>query len=189
MRAASLHLRCRQQRFLHQGAIRDHGEALARLDDFGAAQRNGEIGAGIGRAVVGLAVQPLVFQEQDRVVRAQRRAQQPAGIGGVRGHHHPQPGNVSKQHLAALAVIDAAAVQVAADGHADYGRAAEAPVGAPAQGGHLVANLHHRRPDVIEELDFGHRLEPARGHADGAAHNRALGQRGIEYACPAELRL
>ena len=56
------------------------------------------------------------------------------------------------------------------------------PVGAPAHDGHLVAELHHGGPDVIEELNFGHGLEAARGHADGAADDVRFRQRRIEHA-------
>ena len=82
-----------------------------------------------------------------------------------------------------------AAVQVAADRHADHRGAGEAAVGAPAQGGQFVANLHHGRPDVIEELNLGHRLQPARGHADGAAHDGGFGQRRVEAALARRTRV
>ena len=73
-------------------------------------------------------------------------------------------------------------VQIAADGDANYRRAGEGAVGAPAQRGHLVAKLHHGGPDVIEKLDLGYRLEAAHGHADGPAHDGGFGKRGVERA-------
>ena len=60
------------------------------------------------------------------------------------------------------------------------------PVGAPAQRGQFVANLHHRRPNVIEELDLRHGLQAAHRHANGAAHNARFGDRRIEAASGAE---
>ncbi len=53
----------------------------------------------------------------------------------------------------------------------------------------LVANLHHSGPDVIEELNFGHRLEAARRHADGASNDGGFGERAIEGALGAEFDL
>ena len=117
-----------------------------------------------------------------------RRAQQPAGVQRVRGHHHAQARDVRERHLAALAVIDRAAVQIAADRHAQSPRRGETAVRTPAQRGQLVANLHHRRPDVIEELNLGHRLEPARRHADGAPHDGRFGERRVEAALASRTR-
>ena len=68
-------------------------------------------------------------------------------------------------------------------------RARECIVRAPADHRQFVANLHHRRPDVVEELNLDHRLQPARGHARGAAHDRGLGQRRIEDAVRAKFVL
>src|SRR5258707_12346985 len=74
-----------------------------------------------------------------------------------------------------LTVINAAAGEIAADGYAQHRGTFEAAIGAPAQDAQLVANLHHGGPDVIEELDFGDRLESARGHADGPADDAGFG--------------
>ena len=109
---AASDLRGGEQRLLHQRAISHHREAAPRLHHARLAERDGEIRTGVRRAVVRLAVQLLVFQKQHRIVRAERRAQQAAGIQGVRGHHHAQARNVGEGHFAALAVIDGAAVQV-----------------------------------------------------------------------------
>ena len=91
-----------------------------------------------------------------------------------------------KDHLAALAVINRAAVQISADRHAHHQRRGEPVVRAPAQRRELVANLHHRGPDVIEKLDLDHRLHPARGHADRAPDDGGFGQRRVEAARGAE---
>ena len=93
-----------------------------------------------------------------------------------------RPGDVGEEHLAALAVVDGAALEVAAVGHADHQRALEGAVRAPADQRQLVADLHVRRPDVVEELDLDHRLEAARGHPDGAADDVGLGERRVEDA-------
>ena len=99
-----------------------------------------------------------------------------------------RPGMCVKFHLAALAVIDGAAVEIAADGDAQHQRRGESAVGAPADGGQLIANLHHGGPDVIEELNLGDRLQPARGHADGAADDAASASGVLKHALRAELR-
>ena len=86
-------------------------------------------------------------------------------------------------------MIDGAAGEIAADGHANHDRAGPLAVGAPAQDGELVVNLVHGRPDVIEELNFDDRLHAAHGVADGAADDVGLGQRRVEDALGAELGL
>ena len=55
--------------------------------------------------------------------------------------------------------------------------------------GQFIPDLHHRRPDVVEKLNFHHRLQPARGHADRAAHDAGLRQRGVIAARAAKLPL
>ena len=152
----------------------------AGFHDFRLAEGDGVIGAGMRRAVVGFAVEALVFQEQHGIVAADGGAQQAAGVEGVRRKNHVQAGNVRENAFAALAVIDGAAVQISADGHTDHQRRGQGVVGAPAEGGELVANLHHRGPDVIEELDLDDRLHAARRHADGAADDGGLGDGRVE---------
>src|SRR6266436_7821315 len=104
-------------------------------------------------------------------------------------HHDAQAGAMRENGFAALAVINAATCQVAADGDSEDGGTLEIAVGAPAQDAEFVANLHHCRPDVVEELDFGDGLQPARSHADGAADDAGFGQGRIENAIVAVLSL
>ena len=87
-----------------------------------------------------------------------------------------------KIDLAALAVINGAAVEIPADGHADHHGRRESVIRAPTQAGELVADLHHRRPDVIEELDFDDGLQSAGGHAGSAADDGGFGDGSIEDA-------
>ena len=70
-------------------------------------KRNGEVGTGIGRSVIRLAIQMFVFEEEHRIVAADRRAKQAAEIERGRRHHHADSRRVREQHFAALAVIDA----------------------------------------------------------------------------------
>ncbi len=79
-----------------------------------------------------------------------------------------------KSHLAALTVIDRSTGQIAADRHAQHQRRRKMAVGSPAHRRQLVAELHHRGPDVIEELDLGNWLQPNRRHADGVPHDCTL---------------
>src|SRR5581483_3510361 len=92
-------------------------------------------------------------------------------------------------YFAGLAVVDRAAVQISANRDAQYQRTGERAVRTPSQRRHLVADLHHRRPDVIEKLHLGHWLQSARGHTDGAARDRGLRQRRFEHTTRSELRL
>ena len=75
-------------------------------DYFGFAEGNGEVGAGIGGAAVGLAIEALVLQEQDRVVAADGGAQQAVGVEGVGRKDDAQAGDVGEDALAGLLVID-----------------------------------------------------------------------------------
>ena len=130
-----------------------------------------------------------MLEEQDRVVAADRGAQQAGGVLRVRRKHDAQPGDVREDALAALRVIDGAAGEVSADGDANHDGAGESVVRAPADHAEFVANLHHRRPDVVEELNLDDRLQAARGHARGAAYDGGLGQRRVEDAVAAEFVL
>ena len=144
------------------------------------------VGAVVGGLAVGLPVEVLGLEEQHRVVAADGRPQQAGGVGGVRRIGDAQPRAVREDALARLAVVERAAAQVAADGRADHQRARERVVRPVPQHGQLVADLHHRRPDVVEELDLDHRLQPADGHAHRPADDVGLGQRRVEHALAPE---
>src|SRR5688500_2389211 len=106
------------------------------------------------RAIVWLAIEPLVLEEQDGVVAADCGPQQPARIERIRGHNHSQTRYMCERDLAALAVVHRTAVKVAANWHANDDRTREAVIGSPANVRQFVTDLHHRRPNVIEELDL-----------------------------------
>src|SRR5438445_191958 len=86
------------------------------------------------------------------------RAQKAGYIEGGGIHHHAAAWTVRADRFAALSMIDAAAGEVAADRHAKNHRRFEGAVRTPAHHAKLVANLHHGRPDVVEELNFGNGL-------------------------------
>src|SRR5579862_1911430 len=91
--------------------------------------------------------------------------------------------------LAALRVIDGPARQISANRDANHQRAGESIIRAPADHAQLIANLHHRRPDVIEELNLDHWLQPTRGHTGGAPHDGGLSKRSVEHPVIAKLAL
>ena len=123
----------------------------------------------------------------DRIVAAQRRAQQADRILGVGRRRHPPAGIVDELHLVGLAVPGIAALEEA-DRHAQHHRRGEAVVGAPAHRAAIV-DLLERRLGIFAELDFGHRHQPGERHADGAADNAFLGEAGVEHALDAVLVL
>src|SRR5207302_4462776 len=135
------------------------------------------------------AVKPFVLEEEYGIVAANRGAQQAGRIERIRRKHHAQAGNVGEDTFTALRVIKRPAGQIAADGYANYQGGREGIGGAPADDRQLVAQLHHRRPYVIEKLDFDHGLKSARSHASSASYDIGLGQRGIKYAIRTEIAL
>src|SRR5580704_2356002 len=79
-------------------------------------------------------------------------------------------------------MIDGAASEVAANRDAYYCGRRKSVVRTPADQWQFIAQLHHSRPDVVEELNLHHRLQPTRGHTGSAAYNVCLGQRRVEDA-------
>ena len=102
-------LGCRYFRAMHHGAVGDDADVGAFAHHARLAKRNREIRARILGAIVGLAVEMLVLEEQHRIIAANGRAQQAANIERRRRHHHAQAGNMREDDFAALAVIDRAA--------------------------------------------------------------------------------
>src|SRR2546425_6018082 len=117
---------------MDQGAVGD--DAYIRAFSYRARlpEGNRKIRPGIFRAVVGLAVQVLVLEKQDRVIAADGRAQKAGYIEGGGRHHHAEAWTVREDRFAALAMIDAAAGEVAADRHAKNHRRYEGAVRTPA---------------------------------------------------------
>src|SRR6266850_5960539 len=160
---------------MHDGAESDDADVAPFFDYAGFTERDGIVGPGIFGTIVGLAVKMLVLEKHYGIVAAHGGAQEASDIKRGGRHDHAQAGAVRENGFAALAVINAAAGEIPADGYTQHRGTFEATVGAPAQDAQLVANLHHGGPDVIEKLDFGHWLEAARGHADGPADDAGFG--------------
>ncbi len=155
----------------------------------GFAERQHEVAAGIFAFAVRLPVQMFVLEEQHRVVAANRRAQETSRVGRIRRKRDAHARAVREDALARLAVVRAAALQVAANRHAHHHRTRVVVARSIAHHRHLVAQLHHRRPDVVEELNLDDRLQPTDGHADGAADDRRFSDGRVEDAIVAELCL
>src|SRR5579862_1293272 len=177
-----------------QGARNDrtvgnHAQVSPRLHNFCLSERDHEIRARISGATVGFAVQALVLQEQYGVIASNCGAQQSGRIQSIRRKNHPQPGDMGEDALAALRMIDRAAGEISPDRNANYHGTRECIVRAPANHREFVANLHHRRPDVVEELNLDYWLQSASGHAGGSAHNGSFGEWRIENPVRPELAL
>src|SRR5437762_4484957 len=177
-----LRLLRRQERSLHERAPRDDEHMVAVAPQARLAERDHEVAAWVLALVVGLAVEMFVLEEEHRIVAADRRAQQARGIDGRRRIHDADAGAVREDALARLAVIRAAAAQVAADRHADHDGRRPVVARSVAHHRQLVANLHHRRPDVVEELNLDDRLQLAHRHAGRAADDARFGERRVEHA-------
>ena len=131
----------------------------------------------------------LRLQEHNRIVAPNRRPQQPSSILRIARHHHPEARNVGEEHLARLAVIGRAALEISADRNAYHDGCAPCAVRPPAEVRKLVPKLHVGGPDVVEELNLDDRLEPTRSHADGPADDVRLCQRAVEDPVSAMLCL
>ena len=187
--ALTLQLCCGHFGAMNEGAVGDDAEVRALFHHSSLAERNHKVRPRILRAVVGLAVKMLMLEEHDRVVAADRRAQKARDVERAGRHHHAKTRAMGENRFAALAVIHAPAGEVAADGYTQHHRRFERPIRTPAHHTQLIANLHHGRPNVVEELDFRDRLQAAGGHADRAAHDARLSERRIENAVVAVLAL
>jgi hypothetical protein len=130
-----------------------------------------------------------LLEEHDWIVAADGGAQETGNIQSRGGHDDAQAGAMRENRFAALAVIDGAASQIAANRDAKDNRRLEDAVRAPAHDAEFVADLHHGGPDVVEELNFGYGLETASGHANATADNRGFGERRIENSVSSVLAL
>ena len=130
-----------------------------------------------------------MLQEDHRVLAADRGAEQPGGVERGRRHDHPQPRQVREQHLRRLAVVHRAAGEIPAAGRAHDQRRFVGAHRPPAEAGEFAADLHVRRPEVVEELHFRDRTQPAERHTHAQADDGRLRQRGVEHPLGPELAL
>src|SRR5271154_1505976 len=124
---------------MHNCAVGNDAYVGPFANDAGFTERNREIRTWIFGTVIRLAVEMLVLEKEHGIIGANRGAKKAADIEGGGGHHDTQAGNMGKYDFAALAVVNRAAGQVAADGYADNHRRFEIAAGAPTNGGQLIA--------------------------------------------------
>src|SRR4029077_9144966 len=105
------------------------------------------------------------------------------------GHHHAQPRTMRKNRFSALTVINPTSGEISTNRNADDDWTFEGSVRTPAKHAEFIPQLHHRRPDVVEELNFRDGLQSTRGHADRPADNAGLCERRIKDAIVAKLTL
>ena len=177
------------QGLFDHGTVSDHGELIAGPGYFCFAEGDHELRPGMGGTVVGFAVKFFVFEEKDGIVAADGGAQKANRIKGIRREDYAKAGDMGEGDFPALAVIDGATGEVAADRHPDHGRASEAIIGPPAQHRQLVAQLHHGGPDVVEKLDLGDGFHATGSHADGPPDDAGFSDGCIKDAIGAELAL
>ncbi len=72
-------------------AVGDDADVGAFAHDARFAEGDGEIRAGIFRAIVGLAIEMFVLEKHHGIVGPNRGAQQAANVEGRGRHHHAQP--------------------------------------------------------------------------------------------------
>src|SRR5580658_3539528 len=100
---------------MDDGAVGDDAYIPTFANHTRFAERNRKVCARVWRAIVWLAVEMFVLEEQNRIVGANGGAQQAAHVQGGGRHHHAKSGNVGEGNLAALAMVDRAAGEISAE--------------------------------------------------------------------------
>ena len=88
-----------------------------------------------------------------------------------------------------LRVVDGPTLQVTAVRGADHHRSRERAVRPVAHGRELVPDLHHRGPDVVEELDLDDGPQAAQRKPDPPPDDVRLRERSVVHALRAKLLL
>src|ERR1700676_92427 len=117
---------------VYQGTVRDDADLGAFRNHASFAERDGVIGAGVFGAIVGLAIEMLVLEKHDRIVAADSGAEKTGDIKSRGRHHDAEAGAMGENRFAALAVVDGAASQIAANRYPNDNRSFERAIGAPA---------------------------------------------------------
>ena len=154
------------------------------MGDLGLPERHGVVG--VGHVAADGAVHLLVLEEEDRVLVADRRAEQAAGVVRGRRDDDLEARHVGEERLDRLRVVERA-VDAAAVRRPDRHRHAVAVVRAVAHPRRLGHDLVERREDEVGELDLGDRPQAVDRGADRGADDHRLGQRRVDDAVVAEL--
>ncbi len=132
-------------------------------------------------AVEGAVVDPLGFEEHDRIVVLDRADQQSLGVVGTGGDHGFQAADMGEYALGALG-MGLSATDAAATGRAYRDRGEVFAAAAMAQPCQLADDLVDGRIDVIGELHLDHGTQAVDAHADGRGDDAAFGDRCVEGA-------
>ena len=181
--ALGLGLLRRRERLVDEPAGGDDGHVLAlavhaRLADLDALD--------LVRHLVLQVVEGAVLEEDDGVVVVDRAPEEPARVGGGRGEHDLDPGDVHEPRLQLLRVLRAgrpagAALRSQRHGHLDLASGHVAVLG-----GLLDELLHRQRHEVLVH-DLDDRAHAGDGRADAGSDDRHLGDRRVAHALGPEL--
>ena len=163
--------------------IADDGKVVALAADRGLAERHDVI---LLRHLALLAVEHLMFDEEDRVLATDARLEKPLGVVRRGGTDDEDARHVHEPRLEALRVMRGDAAPRAALGPEDHrhgGLSAEHV--AELRG--LVADLVHGDGHEVHVHDLGHGPVAAHGRADRGAGDGRLGDGRVADALRAEL--
>ncbi len=150
----------------------------------GAADRHDEVL--IGRTIEGVAVEDLVLQHDHRIGIANRRPQQPLGVGRRPWRDHLQPRHMRVPTCVALRVLRADPRRRAV-GAAEHDRAAHLAARHVQCLGRGVDDLVHRLHGEIEGHELDDRPQPVQRRAHRHAGEAVLGDRRVDHALGTEL--
>ena len=126
-----------------------------------------------------------MLEDDHRVGVLERRQQQPLGVGGRRGLHHLEAGDVAEPGLEALAVLGGGA-GAGARRHPHHQRHRGLAAEHVAQLRRLVDDLLHRERGEVGELELEDRAQAGQRRADRDAGAAELGDRRVHHPVRAE---
>ena len=129
-----------------------------------------------------------MLEEDHRIVVPYGLNQETLGLVWGRRQHDLEARDVGEQRIEALAVLRGCAKASAVHRAYDQGRdrfAAEHVT----ELRRLIEDLVEAHPHEVDEHELGHWPEAGRGCARRRSDERAFGDRGVEYALGAELRI
>ena len=172
----------------HHRAPGDDGDCIALAGLLRPAERQHIIVARPRPPRPGIVEHRAMLEEHHRVVAAQRARE--AARPHPRRWTAPRPSSrdCGRTRTSLVMAVPRVAAFEEAAGHAQHHRRGEAVVGAPAHRPAIV-DLLGRRLGIFAELDFRDRHQPGQRHADRAADDPFLVERGVEHPLAPELVL